>query len=366
MGEVGLDALRRLHRPPRAPPRRVRTLFNTILINVTGFFRDRGAGSTCADDGLPQLLRDGRRTAPIRVWCAGCASGEEAYTVAMVLAEALGEERVPARVKIYATDVDEEALDQARQARTRASAGGRAARAALERYFERGRPALHVPHGPAAAVIFGRNDLVQDAPISRIDLLVCRNTLMYFNAETQARILAASTSRSTTTGFLFLGKSEMLITHADLFAPHGPQAAHLPQGPARRRARPRSPSSPMAPSAPPDGGCRRRVARRRRFDLTPGAQIVVDRDGRPGRRRTTARARCSGSAARTSGGRSRTWSSPTARWSCASALERGRRDGQPCDRGGVRWTRAGGQRARSLDVASTPLARPTASCSARR
>jgi two-component system CheB/CheR fusion protein len=156
---------------------------------------------------------------PIRVWSAGCASGEEAYTLAMVLAEALGLEAFRQRVKIYATDVDEEALTQARHASYSAKTLQPVPAALQEKYFEtsgdRGvfRPDLR------RAVIFGRHDLVQDAPISRLDFLVCRNTLMYFNAETQNRILARFHFALADQGFIFLGKAEMLLTRANLFTP---------------------------------------------------------------------------------------------------------------------------------------------------
>jgi two-component system, chemotaxis family, CheB/CheR fusion protein len=92
-------------------------LFNTILINVTCFFRDPPTWEFLSAEILPQLLADKPADEPIRIWSAGCASGEEAYSLVMVTAEALGPEAVRERVKIYATDVDEEALNQARQAR---------------------------------------------------------------------------------------------------------------------------------------------------------------------------------------------------------------------------------------------------------
>jgi two-component system, chemotaxis family, CheB/CheR fusion protein len=92
-------------------------LFNTILINVTSFFRDPPAWEYLGTEILPRLAAEKREDKPIRVWSAGCASGEEAYTLAMVIAKALGPETVKERVKIYATDVDEDALNQARQAR---------------------------------------------------------------------------------------------------------------------------------------------------------------------------------------------------------------------------------------------------------
>ena len=101
-------------------------LFDTILINVTAFFRDPSAWEAVADEVIPRILAGKRPEDPIRVWSAGCASGEEAYTLAMVLAEALGIDAFRDRVKIYATDVDEEALARARHGRLRRQGSRRA------------------------------------------------------------------------------------------------------------------------------------------------------------------------------------------------------------------------------------------------
>jgi two-component system, chemotaxis family, CheB/CheR fusion protein len=194
-------------------------LFNTILINVTGFFRDAAAWDYLATEVIPRLVETVGGDRPLRFWCAGCSSGEETYTMAMVLAEALGEQQYLERVKIYATDVDEEALTEARHATYAAKAVEAVPPPLLERYFERVEQRYAFRKELRRTVIFGRNDLVQDAPISRIDLLTCRNTLMYFNAETQAGILGRFHFSLNDWGYLYLGKSEMLITHSDLFKP---------------------------------------------------------------------------------------------------------------------------------------------------
>jgi two-component system, chemotaxis family, CheB/CheR fusion protein len=194
-------------------------LFNTLLINTTGFFRDPPTWEYLASDVAPQLLAARQNDAPIRVWCAGCASGEESYTVAMVLARVMGDARFRDRVKIYATDVDEEALDLARHGAYLPRQIEDVPAEALERFFERSDQRYVFRKDLRRCVIFGRNDLVQDAPISRIDLLVCRNTLMYFTAETQSQVLRRFHFALDDDGYLLLGKSEMLITHADLFAP---------------------------------------------------------------------------------------------------------------------------------------------------
>jgi two-component system CheB/CheR fusion protein len=194
-------------------------LFNTILINVTGFFRDAAAWEFLATEVLPGLIAGKQPYEPIRVWSAGCASGEEAYTLAMVFAEALGLEGFRQRVKIYATDVDEEALVQARQASYSARDLQPVSPELHRKYFEEVGNRFVFRPDMRRAVIFGRHDLVQDAPISRLDLLVCRNTLMYFNAETQSRILARFHFALSDAGVIFLGKAEMMLTRANLFTP---------------------------------------------------------------------------------------------------------------------------------------------------
>jgi two-component system CheB/CheR fusion protein len=194
-------------------------LFDTVLINVTGFFRDPPAWDYYRAEIVPRLLEGLGPDDPIRVWCAACAAGQETYTMAMVLAEALGTEAYLERVKIYATELDEDALNQARQASYSPKEVEAIPATLLERYFEQGDQRYTFRKDLRRSVIFGRNDLTQDAPISRIDLLTCRNTLMYFNAETQARILGRFHFALNPWGYLFLGKSEMLITHSDLFRP---------------------------------------------------------------------------------------------------------------------------------------------------
>jgi two-component system CheB/CheR fusion protein len=195
-------------------------LFNTILINVTSFFRDPDAWEFVSTEVIPRLLAERGPNDPIRVWSAGCASGQEAYTLAMLLAEALGPEAFRQRVKIYATDVDEDALSEARSASYDAKAVESVPADLLERYFEQVNGGRYVFHKDLRrAVIFGRNDLVKDAPISRVDLLVCRNSLMYLNAETQRNVLGRLHFALAPQGTLFLGHAEMLLSHGDRFTP---------------------------------------------------------------------------------------------------------------------------------------------------
>jgi two-component system CheB/CheR fusion protein len=194
-------------------------LFNTILINVTGFFRDPDAWDYLRQQVIPALLAERSPEEPIRVWSAGCAAGQEAYSLAIAFAEAIGVEAFRQRVKIYATDVDEEALAQARQASYTPAELEGMPEGKLEEYFEQYGSRYSFRKDLRRSVIFGRNDLVQDAPISRIDFLVCRNTLMYFNADTQTKILERFHFALAPRGMMFLGKAEMLLSHTRIFEP---------------------------------------------------------------------------------------------------------------------------------------------------
>jgi two-component system CheB/CheR fusion protein len=194
-------------------------LFNTILINVTAFFRDPEAWDFIGAEVIPRLLAERAPNDPIRVWSAGCASGQEAYTLAMLLAEALGPDAFRQRLKIYATDIDEDALTDARSAIYDRKAVEPVPPDLLARYFAQVNGRYVFQKDLRRAVIFGRNDLVKDAPISRVDLLVCRNTLMYLNAETQRNVLERLHFALTPQGTLFLGHAEMLLSHGDRFSP---------------------------------------------------------------------------------------------------------------------------------------------------
>jgi two-component system, chemotaxis family, CheB/CheR fusion protein len=195
-------------------------LFDTILINVTGFFRDPETWDFLRDDVIPQLLERKGKRAPIRVWSAGCASGEEAYSVAILLTEALGEDQFKERVKVFATDVDEPALTQARHAAYAQKQLAEIPDELREKYFTGLNHLLSFRNDIRRCVIFGRNDLMQDPPISRVDLLLSRNTLMYFNAPAQERILANFYFALVRSGFLVLGKAESLQRRGDLFVPY--------------------------------------------------------------------------------------------------------------------------------------------------
>jgi len=255
-------------------------LCNTVLINVTAFFRDGVPWDALASTIVPRILESKGPEEPIRVWSAGCASGEEAYTLAIVLAEALGPEAFRSRVKIYATDVDEQALTFARHAAYDAKQLEGVPPELVEKYFERHDSRYTFRKDLRRLVIFGRNDLVQDAPISRIDLLVCRNTLMYFNAATQAKILARFHFALSDAGCLFLGRAETLLAHSEFFAPVDLKRrifTKVPKTSYRNRLLPMAANQDeLAPEESPRDGRLRDAS----WDVSPLAQIVIDAKGR--------------------------------------------------------------------------------------
>ena len=219
MRQAGFDSYEEYLDHLQASSDEFNALFNTILINVTAFFRDPEAWEYLRDEVVPAMLAERGPNDPIRVWSAGCASGQEAYTLAMVLADALGLDAFRQRVKIYATDVDEDALAEARTASYDQKAVESVPTESLSTYFDQTNGRYVFRKDLRRAVIFGRNDLVKDAPISRVDLLVCRNTLMYLNAETQRKVLSSLHFALAPNGMLFLGHSETLLSNSDRFAP---------------------------------------------------------------------------------------------------------------------------------------------------
>jgi len=217
MQEVGIDSFEDYQDVLQLEPREFTALFNTILINVTSFFRDLDAWEHLRTEIFPQLL-EANGGGELRVWSAGSSAGQEAYSIAMLLHEAIGSS-FRERVKIYATDVDDDALNYARQATYTEREMRGLPDAYRERYFDLLNRRYVFTPDLRRSVIFGRNDLASDAPISRIDILLCRNTLMYLNAETQSRVIRRLGFALKPNGVLFLGKAEMLLNHANVFEP---------------------------------------------------------------------------------------------------------------------------------------------------
>jgi two-component system CheB/CheR fusion protein len=217
MESVGADSFAAYRGVLEAQPSEFEDLLNTVLINVTSFFRDADAWEVLKQEVIPTLVAAATEDRPIRVWSVGCASGEEPYSIAMLLAEHLGTADFCRRVKIYATDLDEEALKIARLASYAPREVEGVPAALLEKYFERTNNHYVFERELRKCVIFGRHNVVHDAPISRIDLLTCRNLLIYLEAETQGVVLPRLHYALNRDGFLFLGKAETQLARSALF-----------------------------------------------------------------------------------------------------------------------------------------------------
>jgi two-component system CheB/CheR fusion protein len=249
------------------------SLLDTLLINVTSVFRDPAAWDLLRTQLLPDALAALRPDEPVRVWSAACATGEEAYSLAILLHELLGDEAYKRRVKVYATDIDEGALAVARAGRYPVERLEGLSTEQLDRYFEPDGDAYRFRADLRPSLIFGRHDLLTDAPISRVLLLSCRNALMYFTSETQTRVLERFAFALHDAGLLLLGKAEMLLTQSQLFTP-----VSLTQRVFTARHK-RAPAARLALlAAGGSGGDVARVAEAA-FVAAPAAQLVLDAHG---------------------------------------------------------------------------------------
>lgn len=194
-------------------------LLDDVLINVTSFFRDRNTWDYLANDIIPRIIAS-KPDQKIRVWSAACASGEEVYSLVILFAQALGIELCLQQVQFYATDVDRAALQQARYGTYSAKEVAEIPPDLLEKYFEQtSQDGFVFDRKLRSTIVFGDHNLAEDAPMSKIDLLMCRNALMYFNVETQASILVRFHFALSNNGFLCLGKSETLTSRKQIFTP---------------------------------------------------------------------------------------------------------------------------------------------------
>jgi two-component system, chemotaxis family, CheB/CheR fusion protein len=200
----------------RAHPAEVNQLLNTVLINVTEFFRDPQAWEVLRSEVLPQLLEGKKPGDPVRCWSAGCATGEEPYSIAILLAEHFGAHLPEYDVKIYGTDIDEDALNAARRAEYSRDRLRHLRPDWLKKYFQ-GEKTPRVNRNLRRLCIFGRSNLLSDPPISHVELLACRNLLIYLDSATQAQALKRLHYALEPQGVLFIGKATSLMGAERLF-----------------------------------------------------------------------------------------------------------------------------------------------------
>jgi two-component system CheB/CheR fusion protein len=201
-----------------ANPRELDALARDILISVTAFFRDREAFEILKR-AVHEICARKPQGGEIRVWIAGCATGEESYSIAMLFADALGNKQSQFRVQIFATDIDDEALNVARRGLYPAAAMTEVPPDLLERYFRPVSNAFEAGKTLRDMIVFARHNLVSDPPFLRLDLVSCRNVLIYFDAPLQAKVLQTFHFGLAKECYLFLGRSESVAQAEQLFAP---------------------------------------------------------------------------------------------------------------------------------------------------
>ncbi|WAS99244.1 chemotaxis protein CheB [Nannocystis punicea] len=197
-------------------PAEVDQLFQDLLISVTQFFRDPELFEALARDVLPRILADRAPDDPVRVWVPGCATGEEAYSIAMILVEA---PQTAARgAKIFATDIDDEALEVARAGRYPETIADRVSPERLERFFApRPNGGWQVRKEIRDMCVFSTHSIISDPPFSRLDLISCRNVLIYLESDLQRTVFPLFHYGLRPGGFLLLGPSENVTAHPELF-----------------------------------------------------------------------------------------------------------------------------------------------------
>jgi two-component system CheB/CheR fusion protein len=194
-----------------------KSLFRDMLIGVTGFFREPDAYKVLEQHVFPQWTIRDDSEGPIRVWIPGCSTGEEAYSIAMVLLEQFPESQENLNLQIFATDIDEVALKIARQGRYPLSIAADITPERLQRFFTQTGSYYQVNEWVRELVVFAAQNLISDAPFSKLDLISCRNLLIYLEPEVQQKVISLFHFALNENGYLFLGSSESIGRNTDLF-----------------------------------------------------------------------------------------------------------------------------------------------------
>jgi two-component system, chemotaxis family, CheB/CheR fusion protein len=192
----------------RSDPRELNSLYEDLLIGVTRFFRDEQAFSALEERIIPEILDRTKSDEQIRVWTPGCATGEEAYSIAILLYEALNARKRPVNVKILATDVHKASLEHASSGVYTEQQIAGISPERRERFFTVKPNGFHVSQSIRECIVFAPHNLIRDAPFTRLDLIVCRNLLIYFQAHAQKTVLTLFHFALKPGGILFLGSSE--------------------------------------------------------------------------------------------------------------------------------------------------------------
>lgn len=200
-------------------PQEIELLFKELLIGVTSFFRDPAAWAYLQEAVLPGMIGTATDADPLRAWVAGCSSGEEAYTLAMIFREAVDKVAHRVDLQIFATDLDQDAIARARQGCYPSSIARGLSPERLARFFVEGNGRYRVCQEIRQMVVFAPHNVTMDPPFTRLDILICRNLLIYLGPDLQKRLLPLFHYSLKPGGTLFLGSAESIGNFSELFSP---------------------------------------------------------------------------------------------------------------------------------------------------
>jgi len=217
MQVTGLDDVEEYVNFLRDHVEEVQALFNELLISVTSFFRDPQCFEALAKLVVPHFFEEHDGARPIRVWIPGCATGEEAYSIAILLQEEAARHHVRPEIQLFATDMDGAALATAREGRYPVSIAADVSEDRLQRFFTKEGDHYHIKRDVREMILFAEHSLLKDPPFSHVSLISCRNVLIYLGREVQDQVLSTFNYALIPTGYLFLGSSETAETPAASF-----------------------------------------------------------------------------------------------------------------------------------------------------
>ncbi|MEN9894406.1 MAG: hypothetical protein RIR97_258 [Pseudomonadota bacterium] len=189
-------------------PDETKRLATDLLINVTSFFRDRDVFDLLETTTIPELIKQSQPTEPLRVWIAGCSTGEEAYTLAMLFICAIEQSKKTVKLQIFASDVDADAIAIAREGAFSEASCATIAKPLMDRFFTKCRNGYTISNELRNAVVFTVQDILSDPPFSRLDLISCRNLMIYLSAEAQKKVMSVFHFALREHGLLLLGNAE--------------------------------------------------------------------------------------------------------------------------------------------------------------
>jgi len=202
----------------KGEPEELDILKKDILISVTSFFRDVKA-FTAVGEHLQEQLANQARDGAFRIWIPGCATGEEAYTIAIVIAEILDESEIDKyRIQIFATDIDEDSIQVARRGEYPAETVKETSSELFQKYFTRQENQVCIKRRIRDMIVFAKQDLIKETSFMHMDLISCRNLLIYFNSDLQDKVLSLFHYSLKDGGLLLLGKSESVNNRKDMFS----------------------------------------------------------------------------------------------------------------------------------------------------